>query len=407
MVKPRPGFNKSLVLPVAICYAVLVPATIAALQLHGFPIALALASAIAIVAASLVLAWATESAQFLVSQSFALAVLALVQVFPEYMFEATLAWHRLITFAAATMTGANRLLLGAAWPLIFFIAFFSARKRGKIFKEIVLDRSQSTEAFFLLTATIYSFVIVAKHTLDIIDTAVLLLMYIAYLYVSFKNPAQAGEEAEEMHGPAKVIIAMKSAPRMVWIIGLLLTGGVVIYLNAEKFVLSLLDVAIILGISQFLFAQWMAPFLSEFPEMASAFYWASTVRLSPMAMGNMVSSKVNQWTLLIGTIPLVYSVSIGQLAFIPLDKLQVEEIFLTAAQSAFGCVALMRLRFDWKDALILFSLWFAQFAIPPIRIEVTYAYLILAAIWLVYYRKQFVMFPEFKKAMREYVFPKK
>jgi hypothetical protein len=85
----------------------------------------------------------------------------------------------------------------------------------------------------------------------------------------------------------------------------------------------------------------------------------------------------------------------------------VEEILLTAAQSAFGCVALLKLRFSWKEATILFSLWLAQFLFPQIRIEVTAVYLVLTAIWLIYFRKQITIFGQFKKNMVEHVLPRK
>jgi len=393
---------------IGICYAILIPSMAALLFVSRGAVMVAVTSAFAIVAASLLLAWATESAQFLVSQSFALAILALLQVLPEYMFEATLAWNRLIEYASATMTGANRLLMGAGWPLIFFVAYAFSKKNGSPIREIRLDARQSVEAFFLVVATVYSFVIVMKHSLDILDGAILLLMYLAYLWICIKIPAESGEEVEHVHGPAKGILFMKSGVlRLAVIVALLATGGVVIFQSAGPFVLSILEVALIIGFSQFLFAQWVTPFLSEFPESTSAFYWASTIRLSPMAIGNMVSSKVNQWTLLVGTIPLVYSVSLGHLAFIPLNALQVEEILLTAAQSTFGCVALLKLRFTWKEATILFSLWFAQFLLPAIRIGVTAAYLILAAIWLIYYRKQITIFGQFKKSLTEHVLPSK
>ena len=395
---------KTSVFMVVICYAVLIPSTLAMIFLSRGPVMIAVTSAFAIIAASLLLAWATESAQFLVSQSLALAILALLQVLPEYMFEATLAWNRLIEYASATMTGSNRLLMGAGWPLIFFIAYAFSRKNGTPITEIRLDERQAVEAFFLVIATGYSFIIVLKRMLDIIDGIVLVAMYLAYLWICMKIPEESEEEVEHVHGPARTIIFMKSSVmRMIVIIVLVMTGGVVIFSSAGPFVLSIIEVALILGFSQFLFAQWVAPFLSEFPESASAFYWAGTVRLSPMAIGNMVSSKVNQWTLLIGTIPVIYSLSIGHLAFIPLSHLQVEEILLTAAQSAFGCVALLKLRFTWKEATILFSFWFAQFLFPQIRIEVTIAYLVLAVIWLAYYRRQVIIFHQFKKAMIEHV----
>lgn len=400
--------NRTAVLMIAVCYAILIPSTAALLLASHGPAMIAITSAFAIVSASLLLAWATESAQFLVSQSLALAILALLQVLPEYMFEATLAWNRLIQYAAATMTGANRLLMGAGWPLIFFVAYVFSKRNGKGIKEIRLDERQSVEAFFLVLATAYSFVIVLKRTLDIIDGIVLLAVYIAYLWICVKIPEEGEGEIEHVHGPAKAIIFMRSRALRIGIIILLIaTGGIIIFSSAGQFVLSLLEVALILGFSQFLFAQWVAPFLSEFPESASAFYWAGTVRLSPMAIGNLVSSKVNQWTILIGTIPLIYSASIGHLAFIPLTPLQVEEILLTAAQSAFGCVALLKLRFTWKEAVVLFSLWFTQFLFPPIRIEITAVYLVLTAIWLAYYRNQVTIFSQFRKSMIKHVLPQR
>ena len=310
--------NRTAVAMIAVCYAILIPSTVALIFLSRGPAMIAVTSAFAIVAASLLLAWAIESAQFLVSQSLALAILALLQVLPEYMFEATLAWNRLIEYAAATMTGSNRLLMGAGWPLVFFITYAFSRRKGTPIKEIRLDARQSVEAFFLVLATLYSFVIVAKRMLDIVDAVVLFSVYVTYLFICMRIPEESEGEVEHVHGPARTIIFMKSPVMKFATITLLIaTGGVVIFSSAGPFVLSILGVATILGFSQFLFAQWLAPFLSEFPESASAFYWAGTVRLSPMAIGNMVSSKVNQWTLLLGTIPLVYSLSLGHLALHP------------------------------------------------------------------------------------------
>ena len=55
----------------------------------------------------------------------------------------------------------------------------------------------------------------------------------------------------------------------------------------------------------------------------------------------------------------------------------------------------------------MFSLWFTQFLFPPIRIEVTAAYLVLTAIWLAYYRNQITIFGQFKKTIVEHVLPSK
>src|SRR3989442_14509704 len=71
----------------------------------------------------------------------------------------------------------------------------------------------------------------------------------------------------------------------------------------------MLALAGLVGVSQFVLVQWVAPFLSEFPEKVSAFYWARRVTHAPMALMNMVSSNINQWTVLAAMIPLVYGYS--------------------------------------------------------------------------------------------------
>src|SRR5205814_1201021 len=56
--------------------------------------------------------------------------------------------------------------------------------------------------------------------------------------------------------------------------GLFATGGGLLYATAHPFLESMLAVAGLFGVSQFVLVQWVAPFLSEFPEKVSAFYWA-------------------------------------------------------------------------------------------------------------------------------------
>jgi cation:H+ antiporter len=110
--------------------------------------------------------------------------------------------------------------------------------------------------------------------------------------------------------------------------------------------------------------QWVAPFLSEFPEKVTAFYWARTVKLAPMAVMNMVSSTVSQFTLLVAMIPLVYGaspVSHGLLATVHMDPSHVREIFLSWAMTLYGVACLLKLRFTRANALVLFVLWVVQF----------------------------------------------
>ena len=95
------------------------------------------------------------------------------------------------------------------------------------------------------------------------------------------------------------------------------------------FLASLLAISALAGIPNFVFIQWVAPLVSEFPEMASTVYFARTVDGAPMALMNMVSSNINQWTLLVGSLPVAHVLGGGGLSLV-LDSRQIEEVLLAS-----------------------------------------------------------------------------
>jgi cation:H+ antiporter len=162
-----------------------------------------------------------------------------------------------------------------------------------------------------------------------------------------------------------------------------------IYFMAEPFLGGLLAVSALLGVPSFVFVQWVAPFVSEFPEKVSAFYWARTVDRASTALMNMVSSNINQWTLLPAMLVMIYSVSLGHTAAIPLDSRQELELLLTIGQSLVGIVFLLDMQIAWWEASALFALWLFQFALSPVepgpglwRMIAAHAHWIVAAIYL-------------------------
>ena len=87
----------------------------------------------AIVGAAFLLSWAAEVFQLDVSQGLALALLALIAILPEYIVDATFAWKAAqdpaqASLEVANMTGANRILIGVAWPLVVLLYFLRSRK---------------------------------------------------------------------------------------------------------------------------------------------------------------------------------------------------------------------------------------------------------------------------------------
>jgi len=339
-----------------------------------------------IIGSALVIAWGAESAQFLVSQGFALTMLALIQTLPEFAVEGVIAWRagqvptpENIGLATANFTGALRLLVGLGWPLIYTVAAIFSRRSGKPLKQIVLDNEHSVELIGLFVPTLYMFIIVLKASLNLIDTAILLFLYLVYISILLRLPPKEAEKVEETEPIPRYVLGQKRWIRNSIIWSFFLTGAIGIYIVAGPFLESMLGLSIVVGVPTFVFIQWVAPFLSEFPEKVSAFYWAKTVKKSPMAMMNMVSSGIAELTLLVGLIPIVYCISRGGIYTIDFDFAHRIEILLTAMQSLLGFLLLANMRFRAYEAVGLFILFAVQFIKPSIREEILFVY----AAWIV------------------------
>ena len=345
----------------------------------------------AMLLSAFLVAWGAEAAQFLISQGLALALLAWLQTLPEFAVEAVIAWEAgkdqsRAHLAIANLTGAIRLLIGLGWPMIFFVAAYFGRKtRGRL-PEIVLEREHAVEVVGLAPPLAYFVLIYFKQSISMVDAGVLLALYLAYLWVLWQCPPHDTEELDEAPVVSRWAYQLGGRRRIVAITGLFVLGGLLLYVTAHPFLESMLAVAALLGVSEFVLVQWVAPFLSEFPEKLSAFYWARRVSKAPMALMNMVSSNINQWTILAAMIPLVYGWSShaagrGWQPF-RFDGEQQVEIALTVAQSILAMLLLCNMKFNWFDAMSLFVLWLVQFLVPSWREEVTVLYMLWCA-WLV------------------------
>jgi len=340
-----------------------------------------------ILLSAFLVAWGAEAAQFLISQGLALAILAWLQTLPEFAVEAVIAWDagrdpERAHLAIANLTGAIRLLLGLGWPMIYFVfAYFNWRTPhhgSDRLPAIKLEREHAVEVIGLLPPLLYFVVIVLKQSIGWIDSVILLLLYAVYLWVLILCPPKDAESLADAPRVSQWAYRQKAWRQKAAIGGLFAGGGFLLYVTAHPFLESMLAVAAILGVSQFVLVQWVAPFLSEFPEKVSAFGWARRVTHAPMALMNMVSSNINQWTVLAAMIPLVYGFSHlrhhGTWGDFPFDAGQRLEIVLTLLQTGLGVLLLANMEFGWRDALALFVLWLVQFLVPHLREEVAIAY---------------------------------
>ncbi len=373
----------------------------------------------AIIFAAILIAWAAECGQFYISQGLALAVLAWVQTLPEFAVEAAIALEAAknpeqMHLVTANFTGSLRLFVGFGWPMVYFVSLFFSHEpvyqKGRGFRRIVMEDENSFTILGLLPALFYFLFIYFKGTLNLVDGVALGGIYGAYLWLLSKLPPQDAEGADDLGRIPKWVMQRRSKGQSIfWIFMMFLAGALILWFGAHPFLESMLGLAAMLGISQFVFVQWVAPFLSEFPEKLSAFHWARTVSKAPMALVNFVSSSVNQWTVLVATVPFIYSFGMGRPSEIVFDPHQKVEILLTIVQSYLGFLFLASMDFSLIEAVGLFALWIFQFFVPSIREEIIWVYGAWA-IWetiqlMVHFRERNV-FRAFAHLYRQTIFKK-
>jgi cation:H+ antiporter len=344
---------------------------------HG---AQALLAGLAILGAAFILSWAAEAAQKDIPQALALIALAWIAVLPEYAVDLYFAWvagkdPSYAAYATANMTGANRLLIGLGWPAVLLAVWCTSRggagrsREGRV-REIVLEPTRRIELGALGLATLYAFLIPIKGTLSLLDAVVLIGLFALYAYVAARSPMVE----IDLEGPAERVASWPTGPRRAMVIAQFVFAGAVILAAAEPFAEGLLGIGREHDIEEFVLVQWLAPLASEAPEFTIAILFAIRGRAA-VGLGALLSAKVNQWTLLVGAIPVVYGISAGAAAPMLLDFRQREEILLTAAQSLFGLMVLVNLRFGLREALLLSTLFLAQLFFPTTEVRLAFSVL--------------------------------
>lgn len=379
-----------LVRSLAITAVIMVPAVVTRLSgASPAPLLQLLVFGAAVVAASFVLAWAAEAAQVDVSGGFAIAVLALIAVLPEYavdLYYAYTAGHdpTYVQYAAANMTGSNRLLLGLGWPLVVLVSLYvTGRVSRTPATALALEPEHRMEFGFLLIAGVAAFVIPATGHIHVVLGVALIAWFGFYLFRLTRGEA----EEPDLIGTAAAIGALPRRARRTTVVALFVLAAAVILLSAEPFAEALVASGSALGIDEFLLVQWLAPLASEAPEfiIAVLFAWRGK---GTAAIATLISSKINQWTLLVGSLPIAYLAGGGSASLV-LDTRQVEEMLLTAAQTLMGLAILLGLRFHRWAAWVLLGLFAVQFPLTSThgRFILSGVYLVIAAVVLLVQRR--------------------
>ena len=380
--------------PVLVALLLLAPAL--ALRLTGVDLTglmALLVFGLGVVAASFVLAWAAEAAEVDIAGGLAVAILAVIVVLPEYAVDLYFAYRagerpEYVQYAAANMTGSNRLLLGLGWSAVVLVSLLVAsRASGKPVRVLLLPERYRLELGFLLVAGVLAFAMPLTGEISLLLAVVLLGLFAYYLVRVARND---GGGEHDLVGPAARIGALPAAQRRPLVIAMFAGSALVILACAEPFAEALIGSGEALGLDQFLLVQWLAPLASEAPEFIVALLFAFRGKAA-LALGMLISAKVNQWTLLIGSLPVAHLLGGGSTSLV-LDARQVEEVLLTATQTLLGVAVLLALRFPRWAAYTLFALFAVQFFIPGLygRLALSAVYAVLAVALMVHHRRELV-----------------
>lgn len=342
-----------------------------------------------VVGASFLLAWAAEAARLDISGGLAIAILAFIAVLPEYAVDLFFAYSagsdpQYSSFAAANMTGSNRLLMGLGWPVVVLIGLAVAGRAGRPATALDLKAGTRVDLGFLLVAGLVSFVAPLTGQISLMLAAALFAWFGLYLF----RLSQEEQEEPDLIGTAEAIGGLPARRRRQVVIAAFVGAAGVVLACAEPFAHSLIDTGTELGIDRYLLVQWLGPLASEAPEFIVAILFALRGNAQD-GIGTLISSKVNQWTLLLGSLPIAYWAGGGGAGGLPLDGRQVEEVLLTACQTMMGVAVLLSLRFPRWAAWSLLGLFLVQFGVTGDagRSVIAIVYALIALIALVVSRR--------------------
>ena len=337
---------------------------------------------LAILSGAFILSWAAEVAELDISASLAVAILVLLTVLPEYAIEAVLAWNAGAALdagsgaiteqtqrVAANATGATQLLFGLGWSVVILI-FWLGRRQSVTFRG-GLDPSW----VFLAIALLPTFAIFFLKGINVVLAVVLIGIFVAYLWTSSRK----GAEKPELKGIAAWLGSLSDGWRRATVILLFVYAMVVLLVAIEPFVLGLVETGTRLAIDDFILIQLVAPLATETPEIVVAILFA--LRGDPATgIAVCISSAFIKFTLLTGSMVVIFSLSAWEVLAFPLDNRQATEIFLTAAVALFGLVLAARRTLDWRAGLVLLGLFAARWFFPDAehRLWLAFIYLGLA-----------------------------
>jgi cation:H+ antiporter len=335
-----------------------------------------LAYGLAVIAAAFLLAWACEAAQVDIAHGLVVAGVAFVAILPEYIVEIHFAWVGKAEYVTANLTGASRLLLGVCVALPAAVALLPRRWRASddVRRPVAVAPAQRVELAILAAAALWALRGVALGHFTLLDSAVLIGLYLVYL----RRAATAGGEAPEPIGLAADLAALPARQRRRWVGGLMAYAALVILVTAVPFGDAVLLSGSLVGVDPYLLLQWVVPVATELPELVVAFVLLMHGR-GGQSIAVLLAGAVSQYTLALGTLPIAFLAGAGD-GPLPLPGREKIELLLSAAVALYAVAALISLRLSRGDAAIMLALFALQLVLPfaVTRLALALAFMLVA-----------------------------
>jgi cation:H+ antiporter len=313
----------------------------------------------AVVAAAFMLAWACEAAQVDVAHGVVVAGVAFVAILPEYVVEVHFAFVGQAEYVTANLTGASRLLLGVCVALPAAMALLPPRWRSHAHAgPVAVDPSQRVELAVLMAASLWALRGVALGRFTLLDSAVLIGLYLVYL----RRVAASGGESPEPLGLAAQLAALPRRQRRRWVAVLMGYSATVVLVTAVPFGEAVLGSGALVGVSPYVLLQWLVPVATEVPELVVAFVLLTHGR-GGQSVAVLLAGAVSQYTLALGTLPIAYHLGAG-IGPLPLAGRERVELLLSAGVALYAIASLITLRLSRGDAAIMLVLSVLQLLLP-------------------------------------------
>jgi cation:H+ antiporter len=328
----------------------------------------------AVMAAAFMLGSAAEAAEIDAPPGIAVAGVALVAVLPEYVIEIYFAFTGHVEFVTASLTGSTRLLLSVAVGMPALVLLLRGARGRTRLPTVELAPDKRVDLAIIAAASLYAPVIVLRGHLAWPDAIVLIGLYAVYLHrVSTGEP-----EPPHLVGIAAELGELSRRQRRRWVLGIMAFSAVAVLITAEPFAQSTLMTGQTVGLSPYLLVQWLVPLATETPELVVAYLLVRHDRPG-QAVAVLLSSAVSQWTLALGTLPVAYVVGAGQGSLALLHRESIE-MLLTTGQGLLAVAALVTLRIQQRDAVLMVGLFVVQVVLPStlVRAALGVVYLVLA-----------------------------